>query len=100
VGPDGGTHQSIEDIALMRSLPNISIICPADDIEARAAVIEASKINGPFYLRMGRSSVPTFHNENYKFEFGKREILKEGKDATIIATGLMVIEALEAAIQL
>lgn len=97
VGEDGGTHQAIEDIALMRALPNMSIIIPSDDIEARAAVLAATKIQGPMYLRMARVASPTYHKENYKFEFGKGEIINEGSDCTIITTGLMVAKALEAA---
>lgn len=97
VGEDGGTHQSIEDIALMRSLPNMSVIVPSDDIEAEAAVRAAAQIKGPIYLRMARIASPTYHTANYKFEFGKGELVKDGTDCTIIATGLMVSRALDAA---
>ena len=100
VGPDGGTHQSIEDIALMRSLPNMSIICPSDDVEARASVLAATEIKGPIYLRMGRGATPTYHGENYHFKFGKGEIIEDGEDVTIIATGMMVVRAIEAMKQL
>lgn len=97
VGPDGGTHEAIEDIALMRSLPNMSVIVPSDDVEARAAVLAAAEYNGPVYLRMARVASPTYHAEDYKFEFGKGELVRDGKDITIVATGLMVTKALEAA---
>lgn len=97
VGEDGGTHQAIEDIAIMRSLPNMSIIVPSDDVEARAAVLAAAEIKGPMYLRMARVASPTYHAEDYKFEFGKGEIVCDGDDVTIVATGLMVVKALKAA---
>lgn len=97
VGPDGGTHQAIEDIAIMRALPNMSVVVPSDDVEARAAVLAATKIPGPMYLRMARVPSPTYHKEDYVFQFGKGEIVKEGKDVTIVATGIMVPKALEAA---
>ncbi len=96
VGADGGTHQPVEDIAIMRALPNMNVICPADDVEAEQATLAAADIFGPFYLRMGRAPVPTFHSEDYKFEFGKGEVLEEGKDCTVIATGLMVVPAIHA----
>ena len=98
VGEDGATHQCNEDIALMRTIPGMTIINPADDIEARAAVEAAINFDGPVYLRFGRLAAPIFNDpENYKFELGKGITLKDGKDVTIIATGLMVSEALEAA---
>lgn len=97
VGPDGGTHEAIEDISLMRSLPNMSVIVPSDDVEARAAVLEAARIQGPVYIRTSRVPAPTYHSENYVFHFGKGELVRDGKDVTIIATGLMVQKALEAA---
>lgn len=100
VGEDGGTHQAIEDIALMRSLPNMSIIVPSDDIEAEAAVMAAAQIKGPMYLRMARVASPTYHTEDYKFKFGKGELVKDGTYCTIIATGLMVSRAIEAAKEL
>ncbi len=96
VGEDGATHQCLEDIALMRSLPNMIIINPADDIEARLAVKAAIDHNGPVYMRFGRLAVEDINPENYKFELGKGVLLSEGTDATIIATGLMVGEALKA----
>ena len=101
VGEDGASHQCCEDFALMRSLPGMTVICPADDVEARAAVRAAYAMQGPVYLRFGRLAVPVFHDEaNYHFELGKGEQLTEGNDIAIIATGLMVNEARLAAEQL
>ena len=100
VGEDGGTHQAIEDIALMRSLPNMSIVVPSDDVEARAAVLAAAAYKGPMYLRMARVASPTYHNDSYVFTLGKGEIIREGSDLTIIACGLTVMKAMEAAEQL
>ena len=101
VGEDGASHQCCEDFALMRSLPGMTVICPADDVEARAAVRAAYAMQGPVYLRFGRLAVPVFHDEaNYHFEIGKGEQLTEGDDIAIIATGLMVNEARLAAEQL
>lgn len=98
VGEDGATHQCNEDIALMRTIPEMVVINPADDIEAKAAVKAAYEHKGPVYLRFGRLAVPVINDSsNYKFEIGKGIILKEGTDLTIIATGLCVSEALEAA---
>ena len=98
VGEDGATHQCNEDIAIMRTIPGMTIICPADDVEARAAVKAAAEYAGPVYMRFGRLAVPVINDEaNYKFEIGKGITLKEGKDVTIIATGLEVNESLEAA---
>lgn len=97
VGEDGATHQCNEDIALMRTIPGMTIVNPADGIEAAAAVEAAINTKGPFYLRFGRYAVPYLYDENYKFELGKGVKLKDGKDVTIIATGLMVHLALEAA---
>jgi len=96
VGEDGATHQCCEDIALMRSIPGMTIINPADDIEARLAVKTAIETDGPFYIRFGRLAVPVLYDDNYKFELGKGVTLCEGSDVTIIATGLMVGAALEA----
>ena len=94
VGEDGASHQCCEDFALMRSLPGMTVICPADDVEARAAVRAAFEHRGPVYLRFGRLAVPVFHDEaNYHLEIGKGEQLTEGSDIAIIATGLMVNEA-------
>ena len=97
VGEDGASHQCCEDIALMRVIPGIVIINPADDIEARAAVFAAAEYEGPVYMRFGRLAVPRIFDESYKFELGKAVTLREGSDVTIIATGLMVNEAIEAA---
>ena len=97
VGEDGASHQCCEDIALMRTIPGMTIINPADDVEARLAVMAAAEIDGPVYMRFGRLAVPRIFDENYKFEVGKGVYLKEGKDVTIIATGLMVERALQAA---
>ena len=100
VGEDGASHQCCEDFALMRSIPGMTVICPADDIEAKAAVKAAYEMNGPVYLRFGRLAVPVFHSEDYKFQIGKGEIIKDGKDVAIIANGLLVYEAIQAAEQL
>ena len=97
VGEDGATHQCNEDIALMRTIPGMVVISPADDIEAKAAVKAAYEHDGPVYLRFGRLAAPVINDENYKFELGKGVVLREGKDLTLIATGLMVSRALEAA---
>ena len=97
VGEDGASHQCCEDIALMRTIPGMTIINPADDIEARLAVMAAAEMDGPVYMRFGRLAVPRIFDENYKFEIGKGVYLKDGKDVTIIATGLMVERALQAA---
>lgn len=94
VGEDGASHQCCEDIALMRTIPGMVILNPADDIEARAAVFAAAEYDGPVYLRFGRLAVPRIFDENYSFEIGKAVQLREGEDVTIIATGLMVNEAL------
>ena len=98
VGEDGATHQCNEDIALMRSIPGMAVICPADDIEARAAVRAAYEYDGPVYMRFGRLAVPVINDRpDYKFEFGKGIVIREGKDVTIIATGLPVCNCLESA---
>ena len=98
VGEDGATHQCNEDIALMRTIPGMVVINPADDVEARAAVYAAYEHEGPVYMRFGRLAVPVINDRpDYKFEIGKGITLKDGKDMTIIATGLCVSESLEAA---
>ena len=98
VGEDGATHQCNEDIALMRTIPGMTIINPADDVEAKAAVEAAILHNGPVYMRFGRLAAPVINDkETYKFELGKGIKLRDGKDITIVATGLMVAEAVEAA---
>ena len=97
VGEDGATHQCNEDIALMRTIPGMVVINPADDVEARAAVKAAYEYEGPVYMRFGRLAVPVINDEEtYHFELGKGIVLKEGKDVTVVATGLCVAEAMEA----
>ncbi len=97
VGEDGASHQCLEDIGIMRTLPNMVVINPADDTEAKAAVKAAIEHNGPCYLRFGRLGVPVLFDETYNFEIGKGVQLKEGTDVTLVATGLLVGTALEAA---
>ena len=98
VGEDGASHQCCEDIALMRSIPGMVVLSPADDVEARAAVIAAYNYQGPVYLRFSRLATPVFHDpETYEFEIGKAEVLRPGTDVAVAATGLMVAEALKAA---
>ena len=94
VGEDGASHESIEDIAIMRSIPNMTVLVPADGVETEQMIFEAAKYNGPVYVRLGRSAVPTLFDENYKFEIGKGNILREGNDASIISCGIMVNEAI------
>lgn len=96
VGEDGGSHQAIEDISLMRSIPNMTVISPADSREAEQAVLKAAEYVGPVYIRLGRMAVDDVYDDSYVFELGKGVLLREGKDVTIIATGLMVQEALKA----
>ena len=97
VGEDGASHQCIEDIALMRAIPNMVVISPSDAVESRAAVKAAIEHNGPVYLRFGRLAVPVLYDEaNFKFEIGKGIQVEDGKDVTIIANGLLVTEAIEA----
>ena len=97
VGEDGATHQCNEDIALMRAIPGMTVICPADDIEAQAAVFAAAAYEGPVYLRFGRMAVPVFNGPDYTFEMGKGVTLRDGKDVTVVATGILVYEAIKAA---
>jgi len=98
VGEDGASHQCNEDIATMRVIPGMTIICPADDVETKAAVRAAADCEGPVYLRFGRMAVPAIHDpDNYMFSIGKGILIREGKDVTIIAVGLMVSRALQAA---
>jgi len=97
VGPDGATHQALEEITLMRMLPNMSIIVPCDAIEAKKATIAAARVKGPVYLRLGRSGCPTVSNEKDEFQFGKGILLRDGKDISIFACGHMVYEAIQAA---
>ena len=101
VGEDGASHQCCEDFALMRSIPGMVVLCPADDVEARAAMKAAYEHEGPVYLRFGRLAIPVFHDEeNFHFEIGKGEVLREGSDVALISTGLMTAEALAAADEL
>ncbi len=97
VGEDGASHQCCEDFALMRSIPGMVVMSPADDVEAQAMVRAAYLYEGPVYMRFGRAAVPVIHEEGMKFEIGKGEVLKDGTDVAIIANGLMVAEALAAA---
>lgn len=96
VGEDGGSHQAIEDISLMRTIPGMTVICPADAREAEQAVLSAAEFVGPVYIRLGRMAVEDVYDDSYVFELGKGVELRQGKDVTIIATGLMVQEALKA----
>ncbi|MGV8146119.1 MAG: transketolase family protein [Alkaliphilus sp.] len=97
VGEDGASHQALEDIACMRAIPNMTVIVPADAIETNAAIHAIAKLDGPVYVRLGRLAVPVINDsETYSFKLGKGVTLKEGKDVTIIATGMMVSEALKA----
>lgn len=96
VGEDGATHQMIEDIALMRVLPNMTVISTSDDAQTRWAVREIAKINGPVYLRLGRLPSPAIYEENQKFEIGKAVQIGDGTDATVFATGITVAEAIKA----
>lgn len=96
VGEDGATHQMIEDISLMRTLPNMTVLSTSDDVQTKWAVKEISKINGPVYLRLSRLAMPIIYGENQKFEIGKAVQIGEGTDATIFATGVTVSEAIRA----
>ena len=96
VGEDGATHQMLEDISMMRTLPNMTLLCTSDDVQTKWAVKEISKINGPVYLRLSRMATPVIYEENEKFEIGKGYQIGEGTDATIIATGDVVCEAIKA----
>ena len=96
VGEDGASHQCCEDFALMRSIPGMTVICPADGVEAEAAVKAAYEMEGPVYLRFGRLAIPVFHEEGFHFQIGKGEVLRDGTDVAIIANGLLVYEAIQA----
>ncbi len=96
VGEDGASHQCCEDFALMRSIPGMTVICPADGVEAEAAVKAAYEMEGPVYLRFGRLAIPVFHEEGFHFQIGKGEVLRDGADVAIIANGLLVYEAIQA----
>jgi transketolase len=97
VGEDGGSHQTVEDIGIMRSVPNMTIVVPADAVETEKAVKAIAAYKGPVYLRLGRPAVPVLYDESYTFQLGKASFLQQGQDVTIIATGIMVSKALEAA---
>ena len=97
VGEDGASHQCCEDFALMRTIPGMVVMSPADDVEARAMVKAAYEYEGPVYMRFGRAGVPVFHEEGYAFQIGKGEVVRDGSDVAIIANGLMVYEAIQAA---
>ena len=96
VGEDGATHQMLEDISLMRTLPNLKVFSPSDDTETKYIINEISKVEGPCYVRLSRLSTPVIYDENEKFEIGKAKQIGEGKDATIFATGVCVAESLKA----
>ena len=97
LGEDGGSHQAIEDVALMRVIPGMVVLSPADATETEKMVFAAAKYNGPVYIRLGRLNIPVIYGDDYNFEIGKAHTLTEGNDVAILATGLMVYEALEAA---
>jgi transketolase len=97
VGKDGATHQSIEDISLMRGIPGMVVISPSDAEETKQAILASAEYYGPVYIRLGRIAVPDIHQKNYKFQLGKGDIISDGKDVTIISTGIMVSVAIEAA---
>ena len=97
LGEDGGSHQSVEDMALMRAIPGMVVLSPADAVETEKMVFAVVEYEGPVYVRLGRLNIPVLFDENYKFEIGKAATLREGNDVAILATGLMVSEALEAA---
>ena len=100
VGEDGASHQCCEDFALMRTIPGMVVMSPADDVEARAMVKAAYEHVGPVYMRFGRAAVPVIHEEGMSFQIGKGEVMRDGKDVAIIANGLLVYEAIQAAQQL
>lgn len=97
VGEDGGSHQMLEDIALMRALPNMTVIVPADGVETKQAIMAAAEYEGPVYIRLGRPKVPVLFDEAYSFQIGRGVVLREGSDVTLVATGIMVSKAMEAA---
>ncbi|MDD2402874.1 MAG: transketolase family protein [Clostridia bacterium] len=100
VGEDGASHQAIVDISIMRSLPNMMVIVPADGVEAEKAVIAAAQYNGAVYIRMGRSAVPVIYQQDYDFTIGKASVLKEGQDVSVLACGIIIAESLKAAEEL
>ena len=96
VGEDGASHQCCEDLALMRSIPGMTVMCPSDDVEARKMVHAAYEMEGPVYIRFGRAATPVYHDEAFSFTIGKGEVLQDGTDVAVIATGILVTEAIEA----
>ncbi|MFZ5752862.1 MAG: transketolase family protein, partial [Bacillota bacterium] len=100
VGEDGASHQAIVDIAVMRALPNMTVIVPADGTETEKAVFAAATHDGPVYIRLGRAPVPVLFGEDYKFQIGKAVVLRDGKDVSLLACGIMVNEAMKAAEEL
>ena len=100
VGEDGASHESVEDISIMRSIPNMTVLVPADGVEAEKMIFEAANVYGPMYVRLGRSAVDTIFTEEYKIEIGKGTVLTEGDDVSIIACGIMVNEAIKASEEL
>ena len=96
VGEDGASHQCCEDFGLMRTIPGMTVMCPSDDVEARKMVHAAYEMEGPVYIRFGRAATPVYHDEAFTFEIGKGEVLQDGTDVAIIATGILVPEAIEA----
>lgn len=100
VGEDGASHQCCEDFGLMRTIPGMTVMCPSDDVEARKMVHAAYEMEGPVYIRFGRAATPVYHDESFTFTVGKGEVVQEGADVVIIATGILVPEAIEAGIRL
>ena len=96
VGEDGASHQCCEDFALMRTIPGMTVMCPSDDVEARKMLRAAYEMEGPVYIRFGRAATPVYHDESFAFAVGKGEVLRNGKDVAIIATGILVPEAIDA----
>ena len=96
VGEDGASHQCCEDFALMRTIPGMTVMCPSDDVEARKMLHAAYEMEGPVYIRFGRAATPVYHDESFSFTVGKGEVLQDGTDVAIIATGILVPEAIEA----
>ena len=96
VGEDGASHQCCEDFGLMRTIPGMTVMCPSDDLEARKMVHAAYEMEGPVYIRFGRAATPVYHDETFSFTVGKGEVLQDGTDVAIIATGILVPEAIEA----
>ena len=96
VGEDGASHQCCEDFALMRTIPGMTVMCPSDDVEARKMLRAANEMEGPVYIRFGRAATPVYHDESFAFAVGKGEVLRNGKDVAIIATGILVPEAIDA----